>query len=196
GVGPRGGEGGGGGGSAVRGNAHRLQVDRPGRGRRARRAVRVRVRGGARLRRHPRGAGQGRDQRRPGPALPGGHGPRRRAVAAGPVGSAGAGPWGPPDRAGQPADPGPGAGHGGGAGGGGRRVPAVTALAGGVSGLPPSDVLTYHLAGARVVIRPSGTEPKVKAYLEVVEPVAGGSPTAARAAADGSLAAARAVANE
>jgi len=78
----------------------------------------------------------------------------------------------------------------------GLPVTAVTDLAGGVSGLPPSDVLTYHLAGARVVIRPSGTEPKVKAYLEVVEPVAGGSPTAARAAADGSLAAARAVANE
>ena len=67
-------------------------------------------------------------------------------------------------------------------------VTAVTDLAAGASGLPPSDVLTYHLAGARVVIRPSGTEPKVKAYLEVVEPVAGGSLADARAAAAGRLA--------
>jgi len=67
-------------------------------------------------------------------------------------------------------------------------VTAVTDLAAGAGGLPPSDVLTYHLSGARVVIRPSGTEPKIKAYLEVVEPVAGGSLTAARATAAGRLA--------
>jgi phosphomannomutase len=66
-------------------------------------------------------------------------------------------------------------------------VTAITDLAEGARGLPPSDVLTYHLAGARVVIRPSGTEPKIKAYLEVVEPVAGGSLAAARAAAAGRL---------
>jgi phosphomannomutase len=54
-------------------------------------------------------------------------------------------------------------------------------------GLPPSDVLTYHLPGARVVIRPSGTEPKLKAYLEVVEPVAGRSLADARAAATARL---------
>ena len=58
----------------------------------------------------------------------------------------------------------------------------------GSGGLPPSDVLTYHLAGARVVIRPSGTEPKIKAYLEVVEPAGGGRPLAqAREAASGRL---------
>ena len=71
-------------------------------------------------------------------------------------------------------------------------VTAVTDLVAGSAGLPPSDVLTYHLAGARVVIRPSGTEPKVKAYLEVVEPVAGGSLAVARSAAAGRLAPLRA----
>ena len=47
------------------------------------------------------------------------------------------------------------------------------------TGLPRSDVLSYTLPQARAVIRPSGTEPKIKAYLEVVEP-AGVDLTAAR----------------
>jgi phosphomannomutase len=38
------------------------------------------------------------------------------------------------------------------------------------TGLPPSDVLSYTLPQARAVVRPSGTEPKFKAYLEVAEP--------------------------
>ncbi|WP_335914867.1 phospho-sugar mutase [Shewanella algae] len=38
--------------------------------------------------------------------------------------------------------------------------------------LPASDVLTFHLeGGARVIVRPSGTEPKIKCYYEVVEPM-------------------------
>ncbi len=40
--------------------------------------------------------------------------------------------------------------------------------------------------GSRVVMRPSGTEPKLKCYLEVVELVAGDLP-AARTRADAAL---------
>jgi phosphomannomutase len=47
-------------------------------------------------------------------------------------------------------------------------------------------VLVLHLERGRVVIRPSGTEPKLKAYLETVVPVTGDLP-AARAQADGQL---------
>jgi len=46
--------------------------------------------------------------------------------------------------------------------------------------LPDADVLTLRTSRARVVIRPSGTEPKLKAYLEVVEPVTEGDVAAAR----------------
>ncbi len=55
---------------------------------------------------------------------------------------------------------------------GGLRVESVDDLAAGSARLPPTDGLRYRLAdGARVVVRPSGTEPKLKCYLEVVVPV-------------------------
>ncbi|MEG9247469.1 phospho-sugar mutase [Arthrobacter sp. Soc17.1.1.1] len=45
-------------------------------------------------------------------------------------------------------------------------------LAEGSAQLPPTDGLLYLTQnGTRVIIRPSGTEPKLKCYLEVVEPV-------------------------
>lgn len=54
---------------------------------------------------------------------------------------------------------------------GDRAVVEVEDLRSGEHGLPPSDVVRLYLENARVVIRPSGTEPKLKAYLEVVEAV-------------------------
>jgi phosphomannomutase len=57
----------------------------------------------------------------------------------------------------------------------GLTVVSAEDLAEGAGGLPPTDGLRYTLSGeqdARVVVRPSGTEPKIKCYLEVVIPVA------------------------
>ena len=54
--------------------------------------------------------------------------------------------------------------------------------------LPPTEGLRYRLAeGGRVVVRPSGTEPKLKAYLEVVIPVEDDDVAAARISAAGRL---------
>jgi phosphomannomutase len=55
---------------------------------------------------------------------------------------------------------------------GGLAVERVDDLTAGAGGLPPTDGLRYLLADrARVIVRPSGTEPKIKCYLEVVTPV-------------------------
>jgi phosphomannomutase len=48
--------------------------------------------------------------------------------------------------------------------------------------LPASDLVLLRLDGGKVVVRPSGTEPKLKAYLEVVEPPAEDVATARRRA--------------
>ncbi|HEY5920967.1 MAG TPA: phospho-sugar mutase [Kofleriaceae bacterium] len=50
----------------------------------------------------------------------------------------------------------------------GFAVEQVIDLATGEGGLPPSDVLVFKLAGGRrIIMRPSGTEPKLKSYYEV-----------------------------
>ncbi|MFE7747666.1 phospho-sugar mutase [Streptomyces sp. NPDC057428] len=54
----------------------------------------------------------------------------------------------------------------------GLPVTSAEDLSLGTGALPPTDGLRYHLTGARVIVRPSGTEPKLKCYLEVVVPVA------------------------
>ena len=72
-----------------------------------------------------------------------------------------------------------------GAGGGGDAGSDAEA---GNGAVPRADVLIFRLAGGRVVLRPSGTEPKIKCYIEITEPVAGGSLAQARAAAAGRLA--------
>jgi phosphomannomutase len=79
---------------------------------------------------------------------------------------------------------------------GGEPAAGLTDLAAG-SGTQPmtgprADVLIFRLAGGRVVLRPSGTEPKIKCYIEITEPVAGRALAAARAAATARLAPLRA----
>lgn len=77
---------------------------------------------------------------------------------------------------------------------GGSAVETAADLAEGSEQLPPTDGLLYLTKdGSRVIIRPSGTEPKLKCYLEVIRSVGSAAelPQArleARAALDGVLA--------
>ena len=169
----------------LRRDAHRLQVAGPGGPRPARPAAGLRLRGGARLVRRRRRAGQGRHLGRAGlrrarrrregapagrvldrlddiaPAPRRSTSPRQRSIRyEGPDALARA------QRRRRPA--------GGVAAGLARRrrrsPPSTTCAPGGIGGLPPSDVVRLHLDGGRVVVRPSGTEPKLKAYIEVRRP--------------------------
>lgn len=54
----------------------------------------------------------------------------------------------------------------------GLAITRAEDLTRGTDRLPPTDGLRYTLDSARVIVRPSGTEPKLKCYLEVVVPVA------------------------
>jgi len=73
---------------------------------------------------------------------------------------------------------------------GSHTVERVDDLSEGSATLPPTDGLRYTLSeDARVVVRPSGTEPKLKCYLEVVIPVADSDVSAARGQASTELAA-------
>jgi len=74
---------------------------------------------------------------------------------------------------------------------GGRDVERMDDLEKGADGLPPTDGLRFTCKDARVIIRPSGTEPKLKCYLQVIVPVTG-DVAQARSAADAELVALRA----
>jgi phosphomannomutase len=76
---------------------------------------------------------------------------------------------------------------------GGVAVQRLDDLARGDGGLPPTEGLRWYLVDdSRVIVRPSGTEPKLKVYLEVVEPVAGEDLRGARQRAGVRMAALRA----
>jgi phosphomannomutase len=72
---------------------------------------------------------------------------------------------------------------------GGAEVTSADDMNVGIDGLPPTNGLRLETAsGSRVIIRPSGTEPKVKAYLEVIEPLSDGDLSSARARAADTMA--------
>ena len=66
----------------------------------------------------------------------------------------------------------------------GIRVERVDDFVEGFDTFPPSDLLRFHLeGGARVIVRPSGTEPKLKCYLDTVSVSGSGSERLAAAEA-------------
>lgn len=67
----------------------------------------------------------------------------------------------------------------------GQAVHRRRDLADGIDGLPPADCLAWWLSdGTRIMIRPSGTEPKLKIYLQVIRPWAPGAEASAAARLD------------
>jgi phosphomannomutase len=69
---------------------------------------------------------------------------------------------------------------------GGISVARIDDLLHGVDGLPPGDVLRLWLEdGSRIIIRPSGTEPKLKVYLDVRAETADAASERLAALADG-----------
>ncbi|OJV95472.1 MAG: phosphomannomutase [Microbacterium sp. 67-17] len=69
---------------------------------------------------------------------------------------------------------------------GGISVDRIDDLLHGVDGLPPGDVLRLWLEdGSRIIIRPSGTEPKLKVYLDVRAETADAASERLAALADG-----------
>ena len=72
---------------------------------------------------------------------------------------------------------------------GGLRVEELHDLLHNPGDRPPSDILVLRLErNVRVVVRPSGTEPKLKAYLQAIESVRGGDVAGARDRAGATLA--------
>jgi phosphomannomutase len=64
---------------------------------------------------------------------------------------------------------------------GGRAVTVVDDFASGFDGFPPTDLIRLTIdGGSRVIVRPSGTEPKLKIYIDAV--VTEGSDRSARVA--------------
>jgi len=78
----------------------------------------------------------------------------------------------------------------------GASVTEFTDLAIGTAHLPPTDGLLFNLeGGGRVIVRPSGTEPKVKVYLQSVVDVEGNTLENARTKAANNLRSMAKVAN-
>ncbi len=66
----------------------------------------------------------------------------------------------------------------------GQRVTALADYSQLGGPLPPTDMLVFGLsAGDRVIVRPSGTEPKLKVYIETIQEVTGGNLQRAKARA-------------